>query len=718
MKINSILSFYFLFIGSLFAQSKVDITGKIVDSEGAAVFAANVYCKSNPTKGTISDLDGSFALNAPTTNDTLMVSYIGYATLEIPLVDLERYQDVVLQLDAAAEEFNTIIVTGKDPISEQYAVTKLEKLEIYLNPAAQGDPLKAITTLGASTTADESANPSLRGSSEDRSRVILNGVPIYRPVRNSQLNGIGNFSIFNTELVDQMYVYASNPPLTYGNSSAGLVEIQTTESLDANELQISATLASVGLMASRELNDKAFVQAFSNVQFADAFLALNGKSLDRLNEFRTTDGGLHFYYSISPKLSFKSLTYAIDESYDYQLQLFTYEGPSKAGKRRLFSVNSLQLSLPKGILSVHSGFDRSNTNFSFGNLSSDQITRQLYNSLNYKHLPDKGFSFQVGLTHDYQQHRFDDQSPSYYFALAPESPSTLGNTNIQNHILEGYAYGTWDINQDWKLSGGIRSNWPILEQEAYTSAQIGIHFQASPEQSWLLSAGQYYSYTTPSFNLQEFALLSSRQVALDYSYSKKSTKLKAAVFYKQESGAQLLTSFILGNASRIMGFECSIEQELGKYWQFTLANTILDHRVELDQTTFMGQFDFNYFAKASLSFQHPRLPALSLVYLGRPGSPYTPIIGANWNPDAGFFEPRFGNSLNDQRFGNYNRLDFSLSKYFPFSSGSLITFLNIANILNQKNEANDLYNSDYSQQFFDYYTQRTIFFGVVWQWKY
>ena len=97
----------------------------------------------------------------------------------------------------------------------------------YTNPLAAGDALKAITILPSSTNTDETANPALRGSSADRTRIMFNGVPIYSPVRNSQLNGLGNFSLFNTEMIHNMYVYASNPPLTFGNTSAGLGRTNT-----------------------------------------------------------------------------------------------------------------------------------------------------------------------------------------------------------------------------------------------------------------------------------------------------------------------------------------------------------------------------------------------------------------------------------------------------------------------------------------------------------
>ncbi|PID92849.1 MAG: hypothetical protein CSA94_02680, partial [Bacteroidetes bacterium] len=128
-----------------------------------------------------------------------------------------------------------VIITAKDPVSQKFSVTKIKKLDVYFNPVSNGDALKAITILPASTTTDETANPSLRGSAPDRSRITLNGVPIYTPVRSGDLNNHGKFSLFNTEIINKQYVYASNPPLTCGNSSAGLIEIQTRKRLEENQ---------------------------------------------------------------------------------------------------------------------------------------------------------------------------------------------------------------------------------------------------------------------------------------------------------------------------------------------------------------------------------------------------------------------------------------------------------------------------------------------------
>ena len=715
MKLLTLFSLCICFPVILVAQSGTLLKGSVSDDKGNAIFAANVYCKNSPEKGATTDFDGLFYLELTDSSDTLIVSYIGYNSLSISLSVIERNQFLALVLSEAAQEMNTVYVQAKAPISEQYAVRQLEKLEIYLNPLAQGDPLKATTTLPSSTTDDESASPSLRGSSADRSRVVLNGVPIYRPVRNTQFNGIGNFSIFNTELVDKLLVYASNPPLTYGNTSAGLIEIETTKKLESNQIQLSATLASVGAFIAQKLNEKVFVQAFSNLQFAGPFLALNQKNLERLEDFQSTDAGLNMHYQISDQTAVNSITYAIDEGYDYTFQLFTHEDASSAKKRRLFSVNSLKHSFEQAILRVSTGLNFSRTNFSFGNLQSEQHTQQVYTAVDYKHFLPKDLTIQGGFSFDYQRQEFDNIFPLFYYAFAPETPTNTTTIEIDNSNLESYIYATWKLSNKWLYSLGFRKNIPIQDQQSYWSTQAGIRFQANSRHSWLLSTGQYHSYTTPGFNIQDFRLLSSQQLALDYTYSRKNTALSAAVFLKKEKGDQAIDNFLNSSESNIFGLECALTQQFGKYFQLNLANSFLNHRVALEENYYKGRYHFNYFAKASLQFMHPQLPSMTLSYIGRPGPYFTPITSATLNPEINFFEPTYSSDLFSAQFKAYNRIDWSMSKYLKFQNTSLVLFLNIANIFNFENEATILYNRDYSVSSYDYYTRRTIYFGAVWQ---
>lgn len=711
--------FLLLVFSSLSTQAQLTLRGEVREENGQAIFAANIYPKSAPEKGVTSDFDGTFSLSQLLPQDTLIVSFIGFEAQLIPLTGVDTSTPLTVTLKQAAASLATIVVKGEDPIAAQFSVVKLNKLDIYLNPVAQGDPLKAITLLPASTTTDESANPSLRGSDADRSRVVLNNVPIYSPVRSSQLNNQGFFSLFNPEIIDQLYVYASNPPLSFGNTSAGLVEIQTNKKLERNQVQFSTGLASVGVLVSQSLQkETSFVQAYGNLQFSSAYIGLNRANIPRLKSFRTKDFGLNFHHEIGNKMTFNSFHYGISEGFDFKTALLAFEGNSNAQKTRYFTINNLKINTLKGIISINSGVNTSKSYFSLGNLNSQNDVQQLFHSADYKYLGNKDNALQFGLSHDFHRNRFDNRIPTYYYALAETAPSSLSTTRSTNHNVEGYAYSRSSLGSDWTLSIGIRSNIPVEKQSSYLSAQVSVKHQLGPNQSLLLSGGRYHTYNTSNYFQPDFQLLSSNQLAIDYSLKTERTSLQAAVYYKLENGEPSPNLLFETEQLETIGIELFWEQQLGKYFTFSLANSFIDQQIKIGPEKFNGNWDYDYFVKSSLQYKHPRLFVLALSYIKRPGSPYTPVVGANFQPDIDLYEPLFATRWNSAHFKDYQRLDLNLSRYFQFKKYALITFATVTNILNQKNQREIIYTPDYRNYDFDYYQQRSLYVGLVWQWDY
>jgi len=556
----------------------------------------------------------------------LIISFIGYNTAKIPLHSIPVNELLNVVLKETSQTLAEVIITAQDPISEKFSVVKLNKLNIYFNPFSQGDPLKAITSLPASTTTDESANPSLRGSSADRTRVVLNNVPVYNPVRNSQINGIGNFSIFNPEIIHKQYVYASNPPLIYGNTSAGLIEIETINDLPFNQLQLSTSLASAGVFLSQKIKDKSFIQVFGNSQFADAFIGLNKTSMTRLNDFYTRDLGVNFHGNIGKRTSFNSFNYFINEGYDVNVEAFTYSGKSLSEKTRIFTVNSLKYHTDNGVLSINSGIDNSLKKFSFGDLISDNKTNQIFTSADYRWFLSENFTLQSGISNDYQWSNFNDSIPVYYYALSPESPNYHADTTIFNNILEAYSYFNWNINNKWILSSGIRSNIPANNQSLYLSSQLGLKYRINKNQSFLLSGGEYHNYSTPNFYAKKFILLTSYQVALDYSFEYKNTSITAAAYYKSEKGEQTNNLFFTVDNQSTFGIELYYEQSFRKYFKFTFSNTFLNQIVEINKSKFKGEKDYNYFIKTSLNYSNPKTFSLTLLHILQDPETTTPLL--------------------------------------------------------------------------------------------
>lgn len=706
---NCILVFFLLF--SLLTYSQSIVSGVVTDEKGEAIFAASIYLKSDITKGVITDLEGSFELEKNEAIDTIVVSFIGYESIILSLDGKSETTNLKIILKEKGYGLSEITILGRDPISESFSVEKIEKLEIYFDPFAQGDALKAITSLPSSTHADESANPSLRGSSASRSNVIFNGVPVYSPIRNSQINGIGNFSIFNTEIIDKQYIYASNPPLSYGNSSAGLIEIESISKLDHNELQISSTLASIGAFASRSLGKDVFVQGFSNFQFSGPFTTINNENLENLNSFGSIDAGLNIRWNLTDKLTYNSFSYFIDENYDVNLNLYSHRSNGLSANRRFFNIQNLYYQLPHGKFTINYGYSRATSNFNFGNLYTNRQDKQDYLSANYKHIFDNGLTIQAGVSSDRQSFDFIDTVPIFYYALRKEDPSTPVNNNSANNLNEAYVYSFLRLGDYWKSSVGLRSNF---NQLAY---QFGLSYLPDSRHKLLFNAGSYYSFSRPNFNDRAFTLMESKQIAIDYEYIASKYTIQAAAYFKNENGERTIDFIFPIEKVTTYGLEFFLSYEISRYFLYTFSNSLIEQRQIIYEQAYRGAFDYAYFVKSAIQFVHPKMVNFTISYIGRPGNQYNEILGSTFRSEINFYEPTFSQEIYGATFNNYNRIDLTFNKYLSFNKNALILFASFANVLDFKNQQSNQYNADYSILDFTYFQRRSMFFGMVWSIK-
>src|SRR5690606_16848311 len=97
-----------LTIVSVLAQSKT-ITGKVTSAEEPdGVPGASVVVKGT-TQGTITDLDGSYSISVPDNASTLVFSFVGYLTKEMP-IGSNSVINVVMDTDVKV--LNEVVVTG------------------------------------------------------------------------------------------------------------------------------------------------------------------------------------------------------------------------------------------------------------------------------------------------------------------------------------------------------------------------------------------------------------------------------------------------------------------------------------------------------------------------------------------------------------------------------------------------------------------------------
>ena len=84
-----LITFSFLdFRGKVFAQTQ--ISGKVKDASNELIPGVSIRIKGT-TNGTTTDLNGEFKLSIPQNQGTLVISSIGFTTLEIPLDSRREY---------------------------------------------------------------------------------------------------------------------------------------------------------------------------------------------------------------------------------------------------------------------------------------------------------------------------------------------------------------------------------------------------------------------------------------------------------------------------------------------------------------------------------------------------------------------------------------------------------------------------------------------------
>jgi hypothetical protein len=698
----------------LSAQSIVQ--GYVYDEKGEPLCASSIYLKNYPVAGVFADISGYFKIQIPENQqfDTLVVSFLGCKPQFIPVVKINLSENQIIRLQNDIHVLSEVSVYTNKNIIEEFAIQKLEKLDIYMSPVAAADPLKAIQVLPASTNVEESAEIALRGSSGDKSIVALNGVPVHNPVKNSQINGIGNFSLFNPEIINTQEVYPSNPPLTYGNALAGVVDIQTNEQLENNSMIFALSLANAGLMINRKLaSSDNFIQIYGNIQYSKPYLALNKKSYNYLNYFKSKDIGMNFHYCFTDKLSLNLYDYFIDEAYQAQGYMYNHKDITTSGRQRWFQVLNLNYKWkPSTAVTWNSGIDVSRTDYAFSIITSHQKAKYYYNSLDIKYFI-KNAKLQSGISLSNSNYQAKDSLPLLYFSLKPDAPHYGIQKDTFNHHLEIYLLTKYNLGQKFMLSIGARKNIPFHNQKNYWSYQLNIRYNLNKIQSFLLGAGSYYAYKIPSFYQSDFSLQNSKQIALSYHLSLDIFLLELAAYYKTEK-TSIWSLEDLDNKdieNRIAGLELLITKEL-RNWIFTGSYTYLNSKYKYQGKTFNASNNLDYIIRLSTRYQGTSLWGVSLNYSMRSGLYYTPVEMAIELPDFYCYMPIFG-KYNSKREKAYQSLDLSLTKMVVLKKSRITFFATISNLLDCKNIESRIYTEDYSAiKDYWYYQRLSCYMGI------
>lgn len=219
-----------------FSQNKGTITGKVLDLEmnSEPLPFANVYIKGTEI-GSTSDFDGLYTISATPGTYTLVFSFIGYETVEIPNIvvtsgNMTTVNDVNLKAtEGVALEEVTIKGTSKKESFQSLLGEQKKAVEVKTSIGAQelseksvGDAAGAVAKISGVSKEEGSSNVYVRGLGDRYLNTTFNGLSL--PSNSIDKKNI-DLDLFTTDIIENVSISKSFSPRFYGDFSAGNVDI-------------------------------------------------------------------------------------------------------------------------------------------------------------------------------------------------------------------------------------------------------------------------------------------------------------------------------------------------------------------------------------------------------------------------------------------------------------------------------------------------------------
>ena len=236
-KIPALFIFFWIsliFTGHVHAQDQ-QFSGIVIDSRTAeALSGANVYLKS-VNIGTTTNTDGFFNLSVPAQllNDSLIITYLGYAEYRCPLLELAtrtliKLQPLILESEKGITIYAEKLDLSRRELPHSATVINLEEIERYgtseISDLFKSDP--SVRMVGNDL---DGRFIEIRGSDANEVNVFVDGIQINQP----GFNNAADMSLISPDDIAKLEILkGSNLVLLGSGAFGGVVNITTKHSTE------------------------------------------------------------------------------------------------------------------------------------------------------------------------------------------------------------------------------------------------------------------------------------------------------------------------------------------------------------------------------------------------------------------------------------------------------------------------------------------------------
>ncbi|HUR31771.1 MAG TPA: TonB-dependent receptor [Saprospiraceae bacterium] len=273
----------------------------------------------NSTRGTYTNEAGYFQFAVDQSTKNLQINYLGYKSQLIPIEKFVGAQHLVeMEAENVPLDLVTIIVPYYQ-LSAQSDAIELRGYQFFSeDELLQRSTDRLIDQLAGYTHFSSEKGIRLRGSEEENTLFVMDGIPVYDPYHFYNL-----FSPFNGHYFPSIHVYKNNVPVEYGGKIDGMIDLHSATTNGKSKLIFDTDLLLTSLAAEAVLSENISIRAagrFSHTGLINESLSdsatsnftVPGRFTDE-NEWNTAQ---------QPEFNFYDVNFGLD---------------GKAGKKNMYS---------------------------------------------------------------------------------------------------------------------------------------------------------------------------------------------------------------------------------------------------------------------------------------------------------------------------------------------------------------------------------------------
>lgn len=525
--IKSVLTLLILFtVTTITAQTA--IKGKVTDSKGDPIVAANIYIDGT-YDGTTSAEDGTFSFTTTTKGtQILVISFLSFEEMRQQIV-IENYKTQTFKLREDVNTLDAVVISaGTFSAGDNTKVTALKPLDIVTTAGSAGDIVAALQTLPGTQTVGESGRLFVRGGEADETQTFVDGIRVAQPY-GAAANNLPTRGRFSPFLFKGMTFSTGGYSAEYGEALSSILLLNTIDEPVQEQTDISLMTVGLGLGNTQKWDKSSlsFNMAYVNLE---PYQDLIPQNVTWNKPYQSLSGETVYRYKFANGL-FKA--YAAFDHADFSLNqndINTLQ-PVRTG---IDNSNLYINTSYKGVLgnywSVHTGLSYGYGHNDIG-LNANSVTNAEHSSHMKLKLKKKFTNrFKLAFGADYFITDFNEEYN--------EPTGFSYRSGYYNSIGALYAEADIFFSKNLALKAGLRSSYSSIVNDATIEPRAALAYKVGEKGQFSLAYGDFYQTPRQDY-LKYFKNFEHEKTAhyiLNYMYNYNGRTFRAEGYYKDYDG--------------------------------------------------------------------------------------------------------------------------------------------------------------------------------------